>query len=136
MASPIKPTRVRDFEDLLVWQKAVDLTVDVYRETRRFPREELFGITSQIRKAATSIASNIAEGNGRETTKDYLHFLATARGSLFEVRSLLTVSRRLGFLAEDQSKALREQAAEIGRMLSGLRASLKRRMKRHSKRQA
>ena len=130
MASLRKSVRVRDFEDLLVWQKAVDFIVDIYAETRRFPREEKFGITAQIRDAATSVASNIAEGNGRGTTKDYLRFLATSRGSLYEVRSLLTVSRRLGFLTKERSEVLREEANEIGRMLSGLRSSLRRKIRR------
>jgi four helix bundle protein len=115
---------VRDFEDLIVWQKAVDLAADIYALTQKFPREELYGITAQLRKAAVSVSSNIAEGSGRWTTKDYVHFLINSRGSLYEVRSLLQVSLRLRFTTEAKVVALTAHMSEIGRMLAGLRAGL------------
>ena len=116
---------VRDFQDLVVWQKSVDLIVDLCSATRSFPSEERFGITAQLRRAAISIASNIAEGNGRGTTKDYIRFLSISRGSIYEVRSLLIVCQRLDFLALDSGTHFAGRTNEIGRMLSGLRASLK-----------
>jgi four helix bundle protein len=118
---------VRDFEDLIVWQKAVDLAAMIYTLTRQFPREELYGLTSQLRKAAVSVSSNIAEGNGRWTTRDYVHFLINSRGSLYEVRSLLLVSQRLGFTTAADVSELTALMAEIGRLLAGLRSSLLRR---------
>ena len=116
---------VRDFQDLVVWQKSVDLIVDLCSATRSFPSEERFGITAQLRRAAISIATNIAEGNGRGTTKDYIRFLSISRGSIYEVRSLLIVCQRLDFLALDSGTHFAGRTNEIGRMLSGLRASLK-----------
>ena len=109
---------VRDFQDLVVWQKSVDLIVDLYSATRSFPSEERFGITAQLRRAAISIASNIAEGNGRGTTKDYIRFLSISRGSIYEVRSLLVVCQRLDFLALDSGTHFAGRTNEIGRMLS------------------
>ena len=120
---------VRDFEDLIVWQKSVDLAADVYALTQDFPRDERFGMTKQLREAAVSVSSNIAEGNGRWTTKDYVHFLINSRGSLYEVRSLLLVSKRLGFTTDGGVVDLTALIEEIGRMLAGLRASLLRRAK-------
>jgi four helix bundle protein len=77
---------LRDYRDLLVWQKAMDLVEVVYRFTRQFPREEVYGLTSQPRRAAVSVCSNIAEGQGRQTTRDILHFLAMSRGSSLKKR--------------------------------------------------
>jgi four helix bundle protein len=119
---------VLSFQDLTVWQRAVDLAVDVYHLTKRFPAEERFGMTSQLRKAAVSISSNIAEGNGRATTKDYVNFLSTARGSLFETKSLLVVSGRLDFAGAADVDRLLRSSDEVGRMLSGLRSSLQERI--------
>ena len=120
---------VHDFEDLTVWQKSVDLAAAVYTLTREFPREERFALTLQLRKAAVSVSSNIAEGNGRWTTKDYIHFLINSRGSLYEVRSLLRVSKRLGFATSPDVAELVALITEIGKMLAGLRASLLRRVR-------
>jgi four helix bundle protein len=115
---------VRGFQDLMVWQKAVDLAAEVYRLSRSFPEDELFGMTSQIRRAAISVSSNIAEGNGRGTTKDYMNFVSYSRGSVYEVRSNLEVSNRLGFVATAGVSRAVEMSDEIGRMLTGLRTSL------------
>jgi four helix bundle protein len=121
---------VRGFQDLIVWQKAVDFAAEVYRLSQDFPEQERFGMTSQIRSAAVSVSSNIAEGNGRGTTKDYINFLSYSRGSLYEVRSILEVSNRLGFVAAAGLSRAVEMSDEIGRMLTGLRASLARKAKR------
>ena len=121
---------IQDFEDLLVWQKAVDLAANVYDLTARFPASERFGLTSQLRRAAVSVSSNIAEGNGRATTNDYLNFLSHSRGSTFETRSLLRVSTRVDLVRRAEVEPFYELTNEIGRMLSGLRTSLKRRASR------
>jgi four helix bundle protein len=114
----------------------MDLATDVYSLTRRFPRAELFGITAQLRKAAVSISSNIAEGSGRATTKDLLNFLATARGSLRETESLLILSRRLDYLTAADLKRISNTIHEIGRMLTTLRSRLKARAARKQTKRA
>ena len=83
------------YRDLRVWQMAMRLVLDIYRRTQTFPREETYGLTVQLRRAAVSIASNIAEGKGRSSDKELLHFLSTAKGSLFEVETQLMIARDL-----------------------------------------
>ena len=116
---------IRDFQDLIVWQKSVDLAVELYRLTRSFPDEERFGLTSQIRKAAVSVSSNIAEGSGRGTTRDLLSFLTNSRGSLYETRSLLVVSQRVEILTPSQCLYAVDMMDEVGKMLSRLRGNLR-----------
>jgi four helix bundle protein len=111
------------FEKLIVWQKALSFADLVYRETRVFPTEERFGLTNQIRRAATSIASNIAEGSARPDP-DFVRFLGYATGSLYEVVTQATIAHRQGFLPEEAFTKLYSDADEISRMLSGLRESL------------
>jgi four helix bundle protein len=106
------------YEDLKVWQIAMELILDIYRATRSFPEEEKYGLTSQIRRAAVSIASNIAEGKGRASDKELLQFLNHARGSLYEVQTQLAIAERLGYL--NQNQTLISNAAEVGRLLNGL----------------
>ena len=119
--------RVRDYRDLLVWQRAVDLVAEIYRISARFPCEEQFGLAAQVRDASVSVSANIAEGSGRATSRDLLNFLSHARGSLKEAESMLFVAQRLGFVsAADCSEALR-LADETSRMLAGLRVSIKKR---------
>jgi four helix bundle protein len=101
-----------------VWQQSVDLTELIYRETENFPPREQFGITSQLRRAAVSVISNIAEGQGRATRGEWLQFLGHARGSLYEIESQLIVAARLGFLPEDRLRDLLVHSSEIGRSLS------------------
>jgi four helix bundle protein len=115
---------IRDFRDLDVWQEAVDLAVAVYQLTRRYPADERFGLTQQLRTASVSVSSNIAEGNGRGSTKDYARFVMNSKGSSNEVLSLLTVSKRLEIVTAADFKMIEEQADRIGRMLMGLRSSL------------
>ncbi len=114
----------QSFEDLIAWQKAIDLVAEIYAATRLWPKEELYGLTSQIRRAAVSVPSNIAEGQGRRGVGDFRRFLAIARGSLAEVETQLVIAARLGYCSADATRALREQAAEVGRLLSGLIRSL------------
>ncbi len=111
-------------KDLLVWQKAMDLGTVIYRITRAFPKEELYGLTSQIQRAAVSIPSNIAEGHALKQTLAYLRHLAIASGSLAELQTQLEIADRLGYLKPENRKVL-GQADEVGRMLAGLRRSLK-----------
>ncbi len=111
------------YKNLLVWQKAIALVTQVYVVTRLFPREELYGLTSQIRRAAVSVPSNIAEGQARFTPGEFRQFLGIARGSLAELETQLIIAEKLGYLTE--SGPIFEQLVEIGRMLSGLLASLK-----------
>lgn len=118
---------MKNYKELEVWQKALDLTTEVYTLTRHFPDEEKFGLTAQIRRAAISVAANIAEGWGRGTTKEYIQFLLISRGSLMEVETHAIIARRLGYLSEAQILELEASVNEAGRMLNGLIQSLKRR---------
>jgi four helix bundle protein len=113
-----------NFEKLDVWQKAIGFADLVYNHTRHFPADERFGLTNQMRRAAVSISSNIAEGTSRMSQTDYARFVEIATGSVFEVVSQAFVGRRQGFLNEEDFRALYVAADEIGRMLSGLRKSL------------
>jgi four helix bundle protein len=112
------------YRDLKVWQKAVSLVTELYRVTQDFPPQETYGLTSQIRRAAISIPSNIAEGHGRRTRKDYHHFVIQARGSLLELETQIIISQNLKYLKAESSAALLNQTSEIGRMLNGLLKSL------------
>ena len=113
-----------NFEKLDVWQKAIDFADLVYKLTRQFPDEERFGLTNQMRRAAVSISSNIAEGTSRTSQIDFGRFIEIATGSVFEVTSQAFIGRRQGFLKEEGFRAMYAAAEEIGRMLSGLRKSL------------
>ena len=113
-----------NFEKLDVWQKAIDFADLVYNHTRNFPSEERFGLTNQMRRAAVSISSNIAEGTSRMSQTDFARFIEIATGSVFEVVSQSFIGRRQGFLNEASFGTLYSAADEIGRMLSGLRKSL------------
>jgi len=114
---------MRGHEDLKVWQKGVDLVVSVYRLTGSFPKSELYGLTSQMRRAAVSVPSNIAEGHALKQTQAYLRHLAIASGSLAEVETQLEIARRLGYLSPESGEVF-EKAKEVGRMLVGLRRVL------------
>ena len=114
------------FLDLRVWHRAMDLMVDCYSLTQRLPREERFGMSSQLQRASLSVPSNIAEGNGRHTTGEYLNQLSVARGSLNEVHTLLIAVQRVGYMGGDAMRPLMVGVDDVGRMLHGLRASLER----------
>jgi four helix bundle protein len=115
---------VQSYRELEVWQFGMDLAEACYKATRAFPREELFGMTSQIRRAAASIPANIAEGQGRQHTKEFLNHLSIARGSLMELETHLLLSQRIGLIEQTQVEALLGLADRISRMLSGLRRAL------------
>jgi four helix bundle protein len=116
----------KSYKDLLVWQKAMALVTDTYQATRRFPKEELFGLTSQARRAAVSIPSNVAEGQARLSQKEFRYFLSNARGSLMELETQLQVAENLGYLNHEDMMKLMQTCAELGRMLNGLMTSISR----------
>ena len=116
---------MQDFRNLEVWRKAHELVLRVYRGTAEFPKAELYGLTSQLRRAAASVATNIAEGCGRATDADFRRFLAMALGSASELEYLFLLTRDLGLLDEDAQAALSSQTVEVKRMLSGFMKRLK-----------
>jgi four helix bundle protein len=111
---------MRDYTKIEAWKLADDLTVAVYQATQSFPREEIYGITSQIRRAACSVPANIVEGSSRESKKDYLHFLYIARGSLSETQYFVHLSRRLGYLSNTDADRLIGQTRQTFACLHGL----------------
>ena len=115
---------MRDYTKIQAWQLADDLTVAVYEATQSFPAEERYGLTSQIRRAAYSVPSNISEGSARESLKDYLHFLHIARASLSETQYFLHLSKRLGYLSAEHHAVLASQTKDTFRRLHGLIAAV------------
>ena len=113
-------TTIRSHRDLVAWQKALEFGLLVYKATAEFPEHERFGLTSQLRRAAVSVSSNIAEGYGRASTSDYLRFLRIARGSLFEIDTQLMFAVRLGYMSESSHGEALERCRESGRVLAGL----------------
>jgi four helix bundle protein len=109
-----------DTNKLLVWQKSHELTLKIYQITNRFPKEEMFGLTSQIRRAAASVPSNIVEGKARGSSKDYKRFLLIARGSLEETKYQLLLAKDLKYIDEQKYKDVLNLAMEVGRLLAGL----------------
>jgi len=118
--------KVKNYQDLIAWQKAMDLVEDVYKASRDFPREEVYALTSQIRRAAVSVPSNIAEGQGRRTTADFLRHLSIAYGSLREVETQILIAQRLKYIVKGNVESVLSRAGEVGRLLNGLMASLER----------
>ncbi|MDB4631887.1 four helix bundle protein [bacterium] len=111
---------VQSFKDLIVWQKAMALVTEVYKVTKEFPKEELYGLTNQVRRAAVSIPSNIAEGHARKGTAEFRNFLSIARGSLAEVETQLLIARNLNYLDQTRLNQLMATHTEIGKMLNSL----------------
>jgi four helix bundle protein len=116
---------MQSYKDLVVWQKSMSLVTAVYKVTKAFPREEIYGLTSQMRRCAVSIPSNIAEGQGRATKGEFVQFLCHARGSLFELETQISISGELGYMDLQQTTALLEQLTEVARILNGLLSSLR-----------
>jgi four helix bundle protein len=114
----------RNYKDLHVWRKSFELVDNIYVSSKAFPKDELFGLQSQMRRAAVSIASNIAEGSARHSYPDFKRFLRMARGSLAELETQIMIACRRGYLTEQNERNLMVQTAEIDRMLAGLIASL------------
>jgi four helix bundle protein len=122
----VAPERAREksFEDLVAWQKATALVTTIYRLSAQWPTEERFGLTNQIRRAAVSVPSNIAEGQGRQGAVELKRFLSVAHGSLCEVQTQLYIARNLGFSAPETIDAALSDTREVGRILRGLYNSL------------
>ncbi len=117
-------TAVRRYADLIAWQKAMNLVEEVYRLTKGFPKEELYGLSSQLRRSAVSIPSNIAEGHCRNGRREFIHHLSIALGSLGEVETQVLIAQRLGYIAETASVDVAAHASETGRVIVGLMHSL------------
>lgn len=114
----------RSHRELTVWRKGLDLACEVYKLTRKMPKEETYRLSGQIIRCSTSIPANVAEGNARGTRRDYAHFISIARGSAAELETFLLIIRRLGLAPNDDVDELLVQADEVGRMLTALRTQL------------
>jgi four helix bundle protein len=112
---------MRPHQNLEAWSKALEFVTDVYKSTEHFPKEERFGLTSQIRRAAVSIPANIAEGAGRHSKKEFAHFLSNSQGSASELETELVIANRLGYLDEASFSSLIAKLERIGRLVTGLR---------------
>ncbi len=110
---------IKSYKDLIVWKKAKDLAIEIYKITRDFPKEEVFGMTNQLRRAVVSISNNISEGTGRQYKKDTIQFLFVSNGSLNEVESMLQIANELGFIKEKQTDELVERTEEVRKLLKG-----------------
>jgi len=119
--------QLKHYQQLIAWQKAIALVTEVYSATKSFPRDEIYGLTSQIRRAAVSVPSNIAEGKGRATRGEFVQFLGHARGSLCEVETQIVIAANLHYIAPDIRDVLSGRITELGRILNGLIASLEKR---------
>ena len=123
----VRSVVVNGYRDLLVWQRAMDLVVQVYRLSDTLPRNEKYGLVQQMRRAAASVPSNVAEGHGRDHLGDYLHHLSIANGSLMEMETQVLIAGRMSYVSKESEDRALAQAAEVGRMLAGLVRALKRR---------
>ncbi len=117
-------SHIQSYRDLVAWQKAMHFVTEIYRTAQSFPQAELYGLVSQLRRAAVSIPSNIAEGQARLSTGEFKQFLGHARGSLMEVETQTLIAAELGYLKPHETDTLLDGAAEIGRLLNGLLRSL------------
>jgi four helix bundle protein len=115
---------IKSYQDLIIWRKSMELARKIYLATQLFPKSEVFGITMQMRRAAVSISSNIAEGQGRNTKGEFVQFLGIAKGSLYELESQIILSEELNLFQKTGINDLLADCAEISRLLSGLRKSL------------
>lgn len=113
------------YEDLIAWQKAISLTESVYLFTKGYPKDELYGLVSQTRRAAVSLPLNIAEGQARGSKKEFRQFLLIARGSAYELLTSLLIASKLGYLTQEQYSSLEEKTSEVTKLISGLINSLK-----------
>jgi four helix bundle protein len=119
---------INSFRDLRVWQSGMDLVTQVYRLTQSFPREEQYGLTSQLRRAAVSIPSNIAEGHARESSKEYLNHLSIAQGSLAELQTQVEIAVRLDFIAAETARQTLDVSASLSRQVFALRNAIMRKI--------
>jgi four helix bundle protein len=119
----------KNYRDLEVWQKAMDLVVECYQITKTFPKHEIYGLVSQMQRAVISVPVNIAEGRGRQHSKEFINYLFIANGSLAEVETYAEIAARLHYITKGQSEKILDKASEIGRMLNGLIRSIQKRIK-------
>ena len=115
---------LKSYGELIAWQKAMDLVQSVYEAVRAFPKEEIYGLTSQLKRAAVSVPSNIAEGQGRKSTREFLHHLSIAYGSLMEVETQILIAVRLEYLSQQDAERIIERTSEVGRLINGLSNAL------------
>jgi len=115
----------QSYRDLIAWQKAMDFVMDVYRTSKAFPREEMYGLASQLRRSAVGIPTNIAEGQARFSANEFHYFLERARGSLVEVETQLMIAQNLAYFSQEQGKQLFDKANELGKILNGLGGAVK-----------
>jgi four helix bundle protein len=120
--SPTK--RISSFRDLVVWQRAIDLVDRVYLNSTRWPAQEMYGLSAQVRRAAVSVPANIAEGQGRNGRREFLHHLGIARGSLCEVETMIVIAQRQEFLTHEDAESVFACCRDVGRLLNGLFRSL------------
>src|SRR5437870_1052180 len=120
--------KISSFRDLRVWQASMDLVEEIYRVTATFPRAEVYGLASQMQRAAVSVPANIAEGHTRSYTRDYLHYVAMAHGSLAELETQIEIAIRLGYLEPRLGTSLAESSAALSRQLNALRIALNERL--------
>ncbi|MCE4565766.1 four helix bundle protein [Maribellus sp. CM-23] len=116
---------MKDFKHLKIWQKGINLVVDIYKTSQNFPSEELYGLTSQMRRSAVSIPSNIAEGSGRNSDKDFSRFLDISLGSSFELETQIIIAHKLSFINDEKFNELTHDVQEEQKMITGLQKSLK-----------
>ena len=116
---------MKDFKNLKIWQKGIKLVVEIYKTTKNFPHEELYGLTSQMRRSSVSIPSNIAEGSGRNSDKDFHRFLEISLGSSFELETQIIIAHELEFLSNDNFNDLKKIIHDEQKMITGLQKSLK-----------
>ena len=119
---------VTSYEELEVWQEAMALVTLVYRHTMNFPKEEQYSLTTQLRRAAVSVPSNIAEGQGRRGTREFLNHLSIARGSLMEVKTQTEIARRLNYMTPQHHQSVNRSANTVGRLLNGLIRALEKKL--------
>jgi len=115
----------QSYRELIAWQKAMEFVMDVYGATKFFPRDEVYGLASQLRRAAVFIPSNIAEGQARFSAQEFYFFLGRARGSLVEVETQLMIAQNLGYITPEHGKKMLDKAGEVGRILNGLIGSIR-----------
>jgi four helix bundle protein len=118
----------QSYRDLVAWQEAMNLVDDIYACVRNFPKDELFGLTGQLRRAATSIPTNIAEGHGRFSLRDFRQFLRKARGSALELETEIIIAKRQDYIGSDAESALLDKAGTVGRLINGLIRNLTKRL--------
>ncbi|MFV0267385.1 MAG: four helix bundle protein [Draconibacterium sp.] len=116
---------MKDFKNLKIWQKGINLVVDIYKTSQNFPSEELYGLTSQMRRSAVSIPSNIAEGSGRNSDKEFSRFLDISLGSSFELETQIIIAHKLSFINNEKFNELTHDVQEEQKMITGLQKSIK-----------